>query len=247
VPRRSAPFQIANSTSRVANGTLGEESHYHAAGAAQRCADRPENRRGGEPQSAGKRLYRRPCGARFLRVLRGWVFRFSGRRRRSLYGPPPISTTAIGPVYGIPQNIWYSVDGHIAFHMVDAKSNKTIWTSVETKKIRDLDKGMKNMPKQVEQMCLRLSRSFPQKTSKFRLVSYFHPLLFSFRFRGQKKGRPVRAARYCRSCIAAFFAIRVGNSVMTSTPCYPQRVARCPAPRVSTRRLRTKHSSRSKY
>jgi Domain of unknown function (DUF4136) len=76
---------------------------------------------------------------------------------------PPISTTAIGPVYGIPQNIWYSVDGYIAFHMVNAKSNKTIWTSVETKKIRDPHKGMKNMPKQVEQMVSKAFKKFPRK------------------------------------------------------------------------------------
>jgi hypothetical protein len=88
---------------------LGKESHYHAAGARQ-CADRPEDRLGSEPQSAGERLYRRPCGSGFLRVLRGWVFRSGRGRRRSLHGPPPISTTTIGPVYGKPQNIWYSVE-----------------------------------------------------------------------------------------------------------------------------------------
>jgi hypothetical protein len=76
---------------------------------------------------------------------------------------PPISTAAIGPVYGVPQNIWYSVDGHIAFHMVDAKSNKAIWTAVETKKIRDPQKAMKDMPKQIEQMVSKAFKKFPPK------------------------------------------------------------------------------------
>jgi len=78
---------------------------------------------------------------------------------------PPVSTSTVGPVYGIPQNIWYSVDGHIAFHMVDAKSNKTIWTALETKKIRDPHKGMKDMPKQVEQMVSKAFKKFPPKNS----------------------------------------------------------------------------------
>ena len=29
----------------------------------------------------------------------------------------------VGPVYGIPQNVWYSVDGVIAFHMIDARGS----------------------------------------------------------------------------------------------------------------------------
>jgi Domain of unknown function (DUF4136) len=79
-------------------------------------------------------------------------------------GHPPISTATIGPVYGIPQNIWYSVDGHITFRIVDAKSNRVIWTVVETKKIRDPHKGMKDMPKQIEQMVSKAFKKFPPKT-----------------------------------------------------------------------------------
>ena len=76
---------------------------------------------------------------------------------------PPVSTTTIGPVYGIQQNIWYSVDGQITFHMVDAKSNQTIWTAMVTKKIRDPHKGMKDMPKQIEQMVSKAFKKFPSK------------------------------------------------------------------------------------
>ena len=34
---------------------------------------------------------------------------------------PTVNTATPPPVYGIPQNVWYSVDGIIAFHTVDAK------------------------------------------------------------------------------------------------------------------------------
>jgi Domain of unknown function (DUF4136) len=76
---------------------------------------------------------------------------------------PPVSTATVGPVYGVTQNIWYSVDGHITFHIVDAKSNKTIWTAVVTKKIRDPHKAMKDMPKQIEQMVSKAFNKFPPK------------------------------------------------------------------------------------
>ena len=77
---------------------------------------------------------------------------------------PPVSTATIGPVYGMPQNVWYSVDGQITFHIVEAKSKKPVWTAVATKKIRDPHKGMKDMPKQVEQMVSKTFKKFPPKT-----------------------------------------------------------------------------------
>ena len=76
-------------------------------------------------------------------------------------GHPPVSTTTIGPVYGVGQNVWYSVDGHITFHITDAKSNRPVWTVVATKKIRDPQKGMKDMPKQVEQVVSKAFKKFP--------------------------------------------------------------------------------------
>jgi hypothetical protein len=76
-------------------------------------------------------------------------------------GHPPVSTAAVGPVYGIPQNVWYSVDGRITFHITDAKTNKPIWTAAATKKIRDPHKGMKDMPKQVEQIVSKAFKKFP--------------------------------------------------------------------------------------
>jgi len=76
-------------------------------------------------------------------------------------GHPPVSTATVGPVYGIPQNVWYSVDGHITFLITDAKTTKPIWTAVATKKIRDPHKGMKDMPKQVEQIVSKAFKKFP--------------------------------------------------------------------------------------
>lgn len=81
------------------------------------------------------------------------------------YSPAvPASTAEIQPIYGIPQNVWYSVDGHIQFHMIDAKSNKPIWTALATKKIRDPHKSMKDMPKQVEQIVSKTFKKFPPKS-----------------------------------------------------------------------------------
>ena len=74
-------------------------------------------------------------------------------------GHPPVSTTTIGPVYGVPQSVWYSVDGHITFHITDAKSNRPVWTAVATKKIRDPHKGMKDMPNP----SFAIRESFPKK------------------------------------------------------------------------------------
>lgn len=77
---------------------------------------------------------------------------------------PPVNTATPAPVYGIPQNVWYSVDGIISFHMLDAKSGKPIWTAVAKKKIRDPHKGMKDMPKQIEQIVSKTFKKFPPKS-----------------------------------------------------------------------------------
>jgi hypothetical protein len=79
-------------------------------------------------------------------------------------GHPTVSTATPGPVYGIPQNVWYSVDGQITFHMVDARSKKPVWTAKATKKIRDPHKGMKDMPKQVDQLVSKAFKKFPPNT-----------------------------------------------------------------------------------
>jgi len=75
--------------------------------------------------------------------------------------PAPRPSEPIAPVYGIPQNIWYSVDGHITFHLIAADSKQPIWTAAATKTIRDPHKGMKEMEKQVEQFVSRTFKSFP--------------------------------------------------------------------------------------
>jgi len=77
---------------------------------------------------------------------------------------PPVSTAVPPPVYGIPQNVWYSVDGIIAFHLLDAKTGKPIWTAVAKKKIHDPHKGMKDMPKQIEQIVSKSFKKFPPKS-----------------------------------------------------------------------------------
>jgi Domain of unknown function (DUF4136) len=81
------------------------------------------------------------------------------------YSPAaPASTVAPTVIYGIPQNVWYSVDGHVTFHIADAKSNKPVWTALATKKIHDPHKGMKDMPKQVEQIVSKAFQKFPPTT-----------------------------------------------------------------------------------
>jgi len=81
------------------------------------------------------------------------------------YSPAsPASTAAPTAIYDIPQNLWYSVDGHVTFHIVDAKSNKPVWTALATKKINDPHKGMKDMPKQVEQFVSKAFQKFPPNT-----------------------------------------------------------------------------------
>ena len=77
---------------------------------------------------------------------------------------PTVNTATPPPVYGIPQNVWYSVDGIIAFHTVDAKTGKPIWTTVAKKKIHDPHKGMKDMPKQIEQIVSKSFKKFPPKS-----------------------------------------------------------------------------------
>ena len=64
---------------------------------------------------------------------------------------------------GITQNVWYSVDGVIAFHMVDAKTCKPIWTAVAKKKIHDPHKGMNDVPKQIEQIVAKTFKKFLPK------------------------------------------------------------------------------------
>jgi len=53
------------------------------------------------------------------------------------------------------------MDSHITFHITDAKSTKVVWTAVATKKIRDPHKGMKDMPKQIDQIVFKTFKKFP--------------------------------------------------------------------------------------
>lgn len=80
--------------------------------------------------------------------------------------PAPRPNESIAPVYGIPQNIWYSVDGHITFHLVAADSKQPIWTAAAMKTIRDPHKGMKDMEKQVEQFVSKIFKPFPPHSKK---------------------------------------------------------------------------------
>jgi hypothetical protein len=56
-----------------------------------------------------------------------------------------------------------SIDGHVVFHLTDAKSGQAVWTATATKKIRDPHKGMKDMEKQVEQIVSKTFKSFPPR------------------------------------------------------------------------------------
>lgn len=76
-------------------------------------------------------------------------------------GPAPRLNEPQGPVYGIPQNVWYSVDGLVVFRLVDAKSNQPVWTARATKKIRDPHQGMKDIEKQIQQIVSKTFKSFP--------------------------------------------------------------------------------------
>lgn len=80
--------------------------------------------------------------------------------------PAPRPYESIAPIYGIPQNIWYSVDGHVTFHVIAADSKQPIWTAAATKTIRDPHKGMKDMEKQVEQFLSKTFKSFPPTSKK---------------------------------------------------------------------------------
>jgi hypothetical protein len=77
--------------------------------------------------------------------------------------PPPRVNEPQGPIYGIPQNVWYSVEGQITFHILDSKSSQPVWTATATKKIRDPHKGMKDMERQVEQIVSKTFKSFPPR------------------------------------------------------------------------------------
>ena len=80
------------------------------------------------------------------------------------YSPAQNASTATPDLnYPVTQNIWYSVNGQITFHVVDAKSQKEVWVAAVTKKIRDPNKGLKEMPKQVEQMVAKALERFPPK------------------------------------------------------------------------------------
>jgi len=73
------------------------------------------------------------------------------------------STASAPAVYDIPQNVWYSVDGVVTFHALDAKSNKAIWTAQATKKFRDPNKGMREMPRQVQEIVAKSFQKFPAR------------------------------------------------------------------------------------
>jgi Domain of unknown function (DUF4136) len=64
-------------------------------------------------------------------------------------------------VVGLQANVWISVDGEINFHVVDAASNSPVWTAICTKKIRDPQKVIQNLDKEVGQIVSKAFKSFP--------------------------------------------------------------------------------------
>ena len=81
--------------------------------------------------------------------------------------PPPgtagTATPLLIPYPGVRDDVWYSVDGTVAFRLTDAKSNQVVWTAVATKKIRDPQKVMNNLDQQVEQVVSKAFKSFPPR------------------------------------------------------------------------------------
>ena len=87
-------------------------------------------------------------------------------------GSGPVTTAEIGPDYGIGDGptlaptTWMKVSGQIAFHLVDAASNKPIWVTTYSKTFRDPDKALRNMDKEVNELVTKTFRDFPPKEKK---------------------------------------------------------------------------------
>jgi hypothetical protein len=75
--------------------------------------------------------------------------------------PPPGPVTPLNPFPGVPQEMWYSVNGVIAFHVTAAKSNQAMWSALAKKKVRDPQKAMKNLDQEVREFVDRAFKSFP--------------------------------------------------------------------------------------
>ena len=110
---------------------------------------------------AGKGFFEDSSAPDFLISYEAGASDFAADVEGAHAAPAPRWNEPQNPVYGIPQNIWYSVDGHITFRLVNAKSKQPVWTASVTKKVRDPHKGMKDMEKQVEQIVSKAFRSFP--------------------------------------------------------------------------------------
>lgn len=65
--------------------------------------------------------------------------------------------------WGERYDMWYSVHGTVSFRLTDAKSNQIVWTAVASKKIRDPQKVMRNLDRQVEQVVSKAFKSFPPR------------------------------------------------------------------------------------
>jgi hypothetical protein len=80
-------------------------------------------------------------------------------------GPgPQTATSPLNPYPGLNQNIWYSVDGVITFHLTDAASKQIVWTATASKKIRDPQKAISDLDRQVDQFVEKTFKSFPPKS-----------------------------------------------------------------------------------
>ncbi len=87
-------------------------------------------------------------------------------------GSGPVTSADVSPGYGLGMgptlapSTWLKVNGTIEFHMVDAKSKKTVWETTYSKTFRDRDKALKDMDKEVNELVAKSFKDFPPKAKK---------------------------------------------------------------------------------
>jgi Domain of unknown function (DUF4136) len=84
-------------------------------------------------------------------------------------GSGPKTSADIAPDYGLGNGptlsatTWMKVNGQIEFHIVDAAARKPVWETIYSKNLRDPDKALKNMDKEVNELVTKSFKDFPPK------------------------------------------------------------------------------------
>ena len=87
-------------------------------------------------------------------------------------GAGPETSADVTPGYGmgngpaLAPSTWLKVNGTIVFHMVDAKSKQAVWTTTYSKNIKDRDKMLKEMDKEVNELVAKSFKDFPPKAKQ---------------------------------------------------------------------------------